>query len=565
LHFLLFLIVSSNMKRAASSDEKKSELTTRQNEVSFKKRKVEMGKETRALILYGTFLEVFPNICARSIEIEGNYRTVSLLAQVCKGMQQRVNNFVRLISTYFCEETFLVKNDAIPILEALLIHQAIRDQLIIDNLIKDLTMTFFDSKEDSLTRTNAVIAAMNTIGLADQINLDPTCIAALLNRMMNVLKKSDPNEERVLNFHGYIFGILNKFHDKKLIQLTDLDQDVLKKYPFKTIMKNANILPLCRSNACLLYCKLVNNSLITINEDKMARILNDAVDNYPDINMSIDAFLSLDALVFPKNRRLNIGQAEFLRKYKTEKFCIQSFEESKDMIDSLCDLYLNDAECISFVERDEFIARSIFPITTDLEESTPKFVQRQVLILVALKNDLTVAIDRLSQSNANAIEKLIKVGLEMFNDPESSPCLKASILDIILCYMSPRFKQDLPMYSFMDNYLPTYFNLEAPLKHIHEHSFFYEIAGSLHELALSVINSNEYALAKIYYYAQRNNNSDDFLRLHDLALLLNAYAGTIYSSAQYIVDMFSTYNILLENSDSSESSDDFSETQTDFS
>ncbi len=529
------------MKRVRSSDEKEVRLFQVPNRGSFKKRKVEMGEETRAAILHATFLEVFPNICARSIEIEGNYRTVSRLAQVCKNMQQQVKEFVLCISTYFCEETFLVKSDAIRILETLLIHRVISNQSIINDLVKKLTMTFFDPQVDSHTRTNAVIAAINTIDLADHIDLDPDYITALLNRMMNVLKSNI--DERTLNFHGYIFAILNKFHDKGLIKLTDLDQVVLAEYHFSKIIKNKNVLSLCRSNTCLLFCKLANNNLIDNNEDEneieMDSILYGAAVDYYDVavdysntNIPLDTLFSLELLVHPEDSRLNIGQQEFLKKYATEKFCIQSFEESKDMIDSLCNLDLDNADSVSFMRREEFIKRSIFPIITDLDEATPKFVKHQVLILVALINFLEHEIVLLGQSNANAIEKLIKLGLEMFNDFESSPRLKESIVFIIICYVRPKFARNLPEYPFFDiyNYMELSLRKKKPLKDIHEHSFFYEIADSLYELALSVINSNEYASKYIYHNANQ------------IVYLLSRY-----------------HNDLSESSDSSESSDDFFE------
>lgn len=548
------------MKRGrVSSSDRNEKAPNRSNQGSFNKRNVEMGK-AHAIMLNCVFFDVLPNICARSIESEKNYRTVSRLAQVCKDTHQKVKEFVFCISTYMCEETLLAKSDAICILESLAIHQAIGDQSIINNLVKNIMEILLDPQVSARTRTNAFIAAANTIDLADHINLQSCYMVALLDRMMNVLKEENI-DEHILRFHGYIFTILNKLHDKGLINLTDIDQAVLKQHSLIEIMSNEDAPFLCRSNACLLFCKLVKNSLIDIDEEKIAEILYDALADYPRINMSIDALLSLDSLAYPENPRLNIGQAEFLRKYETEKFCIQSFEESRDMIDTLCDsdLDLGDTEGFSSIVREEYIRASIFPIINDLEEFTPKFVKCQVLILVALKDDLEEAIDQLGKSNASAVEKLMKLGLEMFNDSESFPYLKASILYIILSYMRFRFSRE-PVYTFFEDDFECL--SRKALTYIDEHSFFYEIAGSLHELALSVINSNEYALAKNYYHAQQRSNLHDLLSLQQLELSVtnsNKYDLGIYSCAKEIIDLFSKYNILSKSSDSSESSDDFSE------
>ncbi len=474
------------MKRIRSSDEEKAQLSQVSNEGSFKKRNVEMG-ETHASMLNWAFFDVIPNICARSIETEKNYRTVSRLAQVCKDMQQKVQEFLFYISTYICEETWLVKSDAICLLKALAMHQAIRDISTINNLVKNTLVIFFDPQVRPGIRRYALITTIHTINLTDSIHLDPNFLAILLNRLMNMLK-ANPKTHSII--HGYIITLLNKLHDKGLIKLADFDTGVLEAYPFIEIMRDKTVRSLCKEHIVLMYCKLIQEKLIGISEDDCEdiedNVISDYLESYPKTSISIDLSLLLTkymGMVWDtRPNSLTDTQLEFLKKCaiiekSNNASLMQSLETSQDVINTLCDLN-RQADYLEYAHRvmlEYYLNNKIFPIAEEMLQSASDCVRGQFFSLMALMpscNGEFVDMVRDLEEKEKAeivVNQIITTGLKMFDDSKSSPSLKESILYVIFCFALAHFKDKKALlYSLSD-----------------------EQATSLHDLASSVLSADK--------------------------------------------------------------------------
>lgn len=510
--FVYLLLFNLYMKRIRGSNNENQQLSEVLNDGLFKRRNVEVG-EPYALEFNYVLFDVFPNICARCIEIEGNFATVSRLAVICKDGYEVVKKFVSYICAYVYEKPLLVKNDAIYILATLAVNQAIRDKSDINNLVKNIMVVLLDPEVHQVTRGNALIIAANTIDLIDGIYLDPNYIVRLLSSMMDSLQLFHSTD---LTSHGYIFTLLNKLYDKGLITSADLDLDFLKEYSYLEIVKAETVPDLCRDHTALVYCKLVKEGLINIEydyEDISREVIEKEMPHYPATCMSIDVLLLLEELIYaiedPELLGLSDIQLEFLKKCSqsnvlSTQSLIQSLEDSSATIDTFCHLNIktNSLRYIHRVMLEEYIRKNIFPIIKEIK-SASKCVKGQVLNLTALMGTLAEELSCQEICNSTMCELMI-VGLEMFNDSESSLHLKESILYIILSYIEENFL------TYPDVYVS---------------KLFYEQVERLQQMARSVINLNEDPSSKFYSYAKQ------------------------------IVDSFSKYNILVL---SSQSSDDLS-------
>lgn len=449
------------MKRVRNPDEILPKNTAESTvESPNKKRRV----DTQAANIHPTYtctlnyelLDAFPNIFARCIEFHKDFQMVTRLAQVCKSLYHKVDEFLFHVSFFNQAAPIIAKYNALALFSTLASNSAIRNPLTIQHSAKNAITTLLDPLSDIEMQKNAITIAAHTIHSAGKLNIAtkdfiPEDLVPLVKYAMDKLKKNPQtiaDDKSILLFHGNVINLLYKLYDWQYIKLKDLDLTFLNTYNILDIVNDDAVSNPHKKSAALLYYALSMANLITEKPDDNEYINEDIIPaemaQYPGSGLSIHAILSLEHYSLFNDDEYHFfskSDLDFLvehTKYEVD-LPLESLEteEMESIIKTLCYMQFEHDKlryaASQLLER--YVTQVILPVLKDAVNSS-NLIKSLILILIA-----TVLIHETYWGcvgyimglieKENAANPLKTIALEMQNAPDSSPYLQESISHIL--------------------------------------------------------------------------------------------------------------------------------------